>query len=234
MSSLYVHHHAAEDGHLRGTDRELSILIHSSHSLMAKGIMGMLASAPDINLVGHGRSWIETILKIYEFDPSILIINQAGNDGDESNSLAALLPVLSEFPGLKCIKILSRTNHEKEMAALKLGIKGVLLEDSDSDKLIECLTRISVGGLWYRRAVLESFVAEQLFLIRINNDRRPELALPSFTRRELEIIQMAGRRLKNREIGRKLFISEKTVKHHLSKIFKKLRIKKREELKMYL
>lgn len=61
-----------------------------------------------------------------------------------------------------------------------------------------------------------------------------EFVLPTFTRRELEIIQMAGMGVKKREIGRNLSISEKTVKHYISRIFKKLKIKRRAELRKFL
>ena len=89
-------------------------------------------------------------------------------------------------------------------------------------------------GLWFRRMVLERFVNEQILIYRSKENGGQGLALPVFTRRELEIIQMAGSGIKNREIGRNLFISEKTVKHHLSKIFKKLQIRKRTDLRLYI
>ncbi|MGH7892924.1 MAG: response regulator transcription factor, partial [Thermodesulfobacteriota bacterium] len=88
--------------------------------------------------------------------------------------------------------------------------------------------------LWFRRTVLEKFISEQLFFCRLKESAKQEFIPPTFTRRELEIIQMAGKGVKNREIGRNLFISEKTVKHHLSKIFKKLQIRKKGELRIYL
>lgn len=234
MGLLYAHDRIDKEGHLRGSERELTILIYSPHTLVIKGIKGILASSPGVYLVGHSTNWIETMLRIYELDPSVLIINNDGDGIGTSNILEAVSPILNEFPGLHCLKIMNVPDQEKEMAALRLGFKGVLMENTESDRLIECLRRISAGGLWYRRTVLERFVNEQIFMYRFKENGMRDFTMPAFTRRELEIMQMAGRGLKNREIGKKLFISEKTVKHHLSKIFKKLRIKKRGELRMYL
>jgi DNA-binding NarL/FixJ family response regulator len=234
MGTLSAHNRADDKGHLHETEQESSILIYSPHTLVIKGIKGILASTPGINLIGHATNWTETMLKIYELDPSVLIINNDGNETGSSNLQEAISLIISEFPGLNCLKIINAPDHEKEIAALKLGIKGVLMENTESDRFIECIKRISSGGLWYRRVILERFISEQLFLQRLRENERGEPTLPIFTRRELEIIQMAGKGVKNREIGRKLFISEKTVKHHLSKIFKKLRIKKRGELRIYL
>ena len=234
MISLNAQHRADEVGHLHGSERELSILIYSPHSFVIKGIGGILSSAPGIYLAGHSTSWIETMLSIYELDPSVLIICEDGTNACSSNIRESMSAVLNEFPGLHCLKILNGPDHEKEISSLKLGLKGVLIENTDSDKLIECLRRISAGGLWFRRAVLERFVNEQLLTRRVIGNERQDFKMPTFTRRELEIVRLAGRGFKNSEIGRKLFISEKTVKHHLSKIFKKIGIKKRGELRMYL
>ncbi|MEM7007898.1 MAG: LuxR C-terminal-related transcriptional regulator [Thermodesulfobacteriota bacterium] len=76
---------------------------------------------------------------------------------------------------------------------------------------------------------MEVFITEQLAINKSSTNLTP--AIPSFTRRELEIIQLVVSGQKNREIGDKLFISEKTVKHHLTKIFRKLNINRRVQLK---
>lgn len=212
----------------------LKVLLYSSHPLVIKGIRGMLADVPGIDLVGDAANWIEAMLRIHELDPSLVIVNDDGIVNGSSNIPETLSPIISEFPGLNFLMIMSIPDDEKELAALKLGIKGVLIENSESDILLECIWCISGGGLWFRRAVLEKFVTEQLFSSRLKENGGQGFTMPVFTRRELEIIQMAGKGIKNREIGRNLFISEKTVKHHLSKIFKKLQIRKRTELRMYL
>ena len=234
MGTLYTDNGADLDGYGYRDQGVLKVLLYSSHPLVIKGIKGMLADAPGIDLVGHAANWIEAMLRIHELDPSLLIVNDDGTGNGSSNIPETMSPVISEFPGLNCLVIMGTHDHEKELAALKLGIKGVLIENSESDTLLQCIECISSGGLWFRRAVLEKFVTEQLFFSRLKENGRQGFALPVFTRRELEIIQMAGKGVKNREIGRNLFISEKTVKHHLSKIFKKLRIRRRGDLKMYL
>ncbi len=79
---------------------------------------------------------------------------------------------------------------------------------------------------------MEQFINEQLLLNKYSEKSPPPF--PSFTRRELEIVQLVVSGLKNREIGNQLFISEKTVKHHLTKIFRKLNINKRVQLKGFV
>ena len=222
-------------GIYRDTSPEaVKILLFSSHPLVIKGITGMLTDEPYVKLLGHASSTVEMMLRIHESDPSIVIMNDDERGVDKSSAFESVRSALTEFPKLNILMIMNGTDYEKELAALKTGIRGVLSDDFESDVLIECIKCISGGGLWFRRKVLEKFISERLFFYRLKENGRQELTLPTFTRRELEIIQMAGRGVKNREIGRSLFISEKTVKHHMSKIFRKLQIKRRAELRMYL
>lgn len=234
MSTLDTDNGANRGDYAYRDQESLKVLLYSSHPLVIKGIMGMLADVPGIDLVGDAANWIEVMLRIHELDPSLVIVNDDGMVNGSSNIPETISPIIREFPGLNFLMIMSIPDDEKELAALKLGIKGALIENSESDMLLECIWCISGGGLWFRRAVLEKFVTEQLFRSRLKENSRQGFTMPAFTRRELEIIQMAGKGVKNREIGRNLFISEKTVKHHLSKIFKKLQIRKRTELRMYL
>ncbi len=233
MGMLFTDKAFDRNAHGYREHRVLRVLLCSSHPLVIKGIKGMLADESGIELIGHGANRIETALRIHELEPSLVILNDDGTGNGSCNILETISPLISEFPGLNFLLIMSTHDFEKELAALKLGIKGVFLENSDSSMLIQCIECISCGGLWYRRTVLEKFIGEQLFFYKLKENGGPRLNLPVFTRRELEIIQMAGKGVKNREIGRSLFISEKTVKHHLSKIFKKLQIRKRADLRMY-
>ncbi len=234
MDTLYEDSRADSDGYGYRDQAALKVLLYSPHPLVIKGIKGMLADVPGIALVGDAANWIEAMLRIHESDPSLIIVNDDGIGNGSSNFPETITSVISEFPRLNCLMIFSIADDEKEQAALKLGVKGVLIENSERDTLLQCIMCISGGGLWFRRAVLEKFVTEQLYFSRLKEKGRQGFTMPVFTRRELEIIQMAGKGVKNREIGRNLFISEKTVKHHLSKIFKKLQIRKRTELRMYL
>jgi len=96
---------------------------------------------------------------------------------------------------------------------------------------MDCIKYIDSGGLWLRRSVMEKFITEHLSVNKFSNEGYEDLSLSSFTRRELQIIRLAAKGEKNREIGEKLYISEKTVKHYMSRVFKKLKIQKRTQLK---
>ena len=117
------------------------------------------------------------------------------------------------------------------MTALKLGVRGILSGSFSKRELTNSILHIVSGGLWIRRDVMEKFITNQLSFCKFKENEGSEIKLSNFTRRELQIMQLASKGQKNREIGGKLFISEKTVKHHMSRIFKKLNIQKRSQLK---
>jgi two-component system, NarL family, response regulator DegU len=235
METLFVSNSTEPRLFRGGASEAIKTLLYSSHPLVIKAMKGMLREEPSVNVLGYASSIIEMMLKIHKSDPSLVIMNEDETGGNERPAaIESIRQVLYEFPKLNILMIMSNTDYEKEFTALKTGIMGVLSGDFESDVLLECVHCVARGGLWYRRKVMEKFIREQLFLSNLKENGREEFKLPTFTRRELEIIQLAGNGIKNREIGRHLFISEKTVKHHMSRIFKKLKIKRRAELRKYL
>mgnify|MGYP001323132893 FL=1 len=217
-----------------GSGEPVSVLVVSQHPLMIKGIIGMLANVPSVKVTGQSMGRVEMMLKIYETDPAVVIINDDDKDTDSPGTLESIRSVVSEFPNVNVLTIIKAHDFDKELTMLKIGVKGVLLENFEQETLVDAINCVADGGLWHRRKIMEKFISEQLFFYKSREADRDELSIPSFTRRELEIMQLAGKGKKNREIASELYISEKTVKHHLSKIFKKLNINKRAHLKNFL
>ena len=217
-----------------GSGEPVSVLVVSLHPLMIKGITGMLANAPSVKVAGQSMGRVEMMLKIYETDPSVVVINDDDKDMDSPGTLESIRSAISEFPNVNVLTIIKAHDFDKELTMLKIGVKGVLLENFEQETLVDAINCVASGGLWHRRRIMEKFISDQLFFYKSREAEKDELSIPSFTRRELEIMQLAGKGKKNREIASELYISEKTVKHHLSKVFKKLNINKRAHLKNFL
>ena len=217
-----------------GGGEPVNVLVVSLHPLMIKGITGMLANVPSVKVAGQSMGRIEMMLKIYETDPDVVIINDDDKDMDSPGTLESIRSAISEFPNVNVLTIIKAHDFDKELTMLKIGVKGVLLENFEQETLVDAINCVAEGGLWHRRKIMEKFISDQLFFYKSREADRDEFSIPSFTRRELEIMQLAGKGKKNREIASELYISEKTVKHHLSKIFKKLNINKRAHLKNFL
>ena len=207
----------------------ISTLLVSHHSLVLNGIAGHLMNKDEINLLKHASNKLEMMLRIQEHNPAIVIINDDQNDSKNTDTIETIRQTLQEFPSIKMLLIIDNYDLELELSALKIGIRGIITENFEQEELLDSILSIASGGLWFRKKVMEQFINEQLRLNKYSEKSTP--SFPSFTRRELEIIQLVVNGQKNREIGNQLFISEKTVKHHLTKIFRKLNINKRVQLK---
>ena len=232
--SIYSRNNGPVFGPGEGSGEQVSVLVVSLHPLMIKGINGMLANAPSVKVAGQSMGRVEMMLKIYETDPSVVVINDDDKDMDSPGTLESIRSAISEFPNVNVLTIIKAHDFDKELTMLKIGVKGVLLENFEQETLVDAINCVASGGLWHRRKIMEKFISDQLFFYKSREAAKDELSIPSFTRRELEIMQLAGKGKKNREIASDLYISEKTVKHHLSKIFKKLNINKRAHLKNFL
>jgi len=194
---------------------EITTLVVTSRSLIHKGLVGQLSNELEIKPPQHVSNKLDMVLRIQDYNPSLVIIN--------------IRMALNEFPSIKILLIISSDDIDFELLALKGGVRGIIVEDFEQNTLIECIKTIANGGLWIRKTVMEDFITQHRYLKKHSGNNAP--SLPSFTKRELQIIQLVINGHKNKEIGEQLFISEKTVKHHLTKIFRKLNIHKRVQLK---
>jgi two-component system, NarL family, response regulator DegU len=208
---------------------EITTLVVTSRSLIHKGLVGQLNNELEIKPPQHVSNKLDMVLRIQGYNPSLVIINDDTIDSDHLNTLKTIRMALNEFPSIKILLIISSYDIDFELLALKEGVRGIIVEDFEQNTLIECIKTIANGGLWIRKTVMEDFITQHRYLKKHSGNNAP--SLPSFTKRELQIIQLVVNGHKNKEIGEQLFISEKTVKHHLTKIFRKLNIHKRVQLK---
>lgn len=229
METLYIKNIIGEHSYKMQGLQHIKTLLVSSHPLVLKGISGLLKNESNVELLEHASNKLEMILRIQESNPSLVIINDDEIDTETSITIETIGLVIREFPSIRILFIINNYDFDKELSALKIGVRGILSENFDLSTLLECINTLDKGGLWFRRNVMEKFITEQLFLNKKSGNAPP--TLPSLTKRELEIVQLVTSGQKNKEIGEQLFISEKTVKHHLTKVFRKLNIRKRVQLK---
>jgi DNA-binding NarL/FixJ family response regulator len=207
----------------------INVLVVSAYSLVREGIISMLSGADDIKVVGRASNRLELMECIYKLKPNIVIIND--EDNKSVSSLEAVQLINQESNDAKVLLLIEDYDKDKELAALEMGVRGYLPERARKADFAKCIKAINRGEMWVRREIMGEFV-KQLF-VKIKRGDYLSPSVPYFTKRELEIITLACKGYRNKEIAIRLFLSEKTVKHHLSKIFKKLNIKKRADIKKY-
>jgi DNA-binding NarL/FixJ family response regulator len=211
------------------TDR-IGAMVVSSRSLVRRGIISALTDEDDIKVLGEASNRLELLEKIGKLKPSILIVN----DDRDMNSLETIYFVTQKDSNLKILLLIKDYNEDKELEALKMGVRGFLPESAVKADFVRCIKAINKGEMWIRRKVMEKLI-QQLWVVS-PPQRKSGLSpsAPSLTERELEIMILVSNGYSNKEIGEDLNISEKTVKSDLSKIFRKLGIKRRTDIRQHL
>jgi DNA-binding NarL/FixJ family response regulator len=118
-------------------------------------------------------------------------------------------------------------------ACVRLRARGLIQKESASEVLIKAIRRINDGEVWFDRAMMSSVLDDALNQ-RAAKDADPERSkIASLTEREMQVIALVCESLRNKQIAERLFISDTTVRHHLTSIFSKLEVSDRLELVIY-
>jgi two-component system, NarL family, response regulator DegU len=208
---------------------KIAVLPFSPSSLVREMIISVLESDHDINVIGEASNRSELMDYLNDHNPDIVIIHNQLNNNMYTLEAVRLINELAG--GVKPMVLFEDYDKDFELAVLEAGVRGFLPERRVKSDIIRCIKAVKDGQMWVRREVMGEFVTQLFVKIRRGDYLSPSVHY--FTKRELEVIILVNKGYKNKEIAKMLFISEKTVKHHLSKVFKKLKIKKRTEIKQY-
>jgi DNA-binding NarL/FixJ family response regulator len=150
-------------------------------------------------------------------------------NGHESTDV---LPELLAVAGRARVLVVTGARApELHRQAIRLGAKGLIFKEDTSDTLLQAIEKVHAGEVWLDPAMITGLLDE---LSPNNKHKDPEEAkIASLSPREREVIALIGEGLRNKEIGKRLFISETTVRHHLTSIFNKLSVSERLELVIY-
>jgi len=206
----------------------LRILLVDDHVLFRKGLASLLASQPDIEVIGEASDGIEAIHAAKELKPDLIMmdINMPECDG-----LQATRIIKQSMPQVKIVMLTASDDDEYLFEAIKIGAQGYLLKDLELYQLLDLLESISKG-----EAILSSAMATKIFKEfnrSSHNGRQRDNNEEELTDREVTILKYVAQGLMNKEIADTLDISENTVKIHLRNILEKLHLKNRIQAAVY-
>jgi DNA-binding NarL/FixJ family response regulator len=186
----------------------IRILLVDDHPVVRMGLRGMLDAEPDLTVVGEASSGTEGVDRALALTPDIVLMDlrMPGGDGVEATGR-----ILSAVPGARVMVLTTYESDRDILRAIEAGASGYLLKDASPAELADGVRAAARG-----ETVLAPSVASTL----VRQVRSP--APPALSARETEVLKLVAAGLTNADIGKRLFISEATVKTHLLRIFNKL------------
>ena len=208
---------------------EIRILLIDDHEIFLAGLRLLLEAEPDLRVVGEARNRKEAldVAAHNALDVILLDLNLGAQSGID------LLPDLTKATPRARILVLTASNDRGlHLRAVRLGAIGIVHKLEAPRLLLKAIRKVYAGEAWLNRALVTNAVTHLQADERKPKD--PEVSkIATLTARELEVIALIGEGLRNKAIGERLYISEKTVRHYLTSIFSKLGVTDRLELMIY-
>jgi two-component system, NarL family, nitrate/nitrite response regulator NarL len=197
----------------------INILVVDDHPLFRQGVVSSLATVPDFKVVAEASSGEEALDLARALLPDIVLldVSMAGWSG-----IVTAEKIAMACPATAIVMLTGSDDKDKLLAAFKAGARGYVLKGVSAKELAG-VVRSAVAGEVY---VSPSIAAEML--VSLTQGSAPD-PLQELTARESEILMLIGTGLTNREIGERIFLSEKTVKHYVTNILQKLQVRSRVE-----
>lgn len=212
-----------------GLGGRIRVVIADDHRLFREGLRLILSREGGIDIVGEATNGLQTIEVVSDLQPDVVLldITMPGMDGIE-----VIRPVKEKSPETKPLMLTARMDEPMIFKALKAGAKGYLSKDACVSDLIKAIQAVHQGELWVERKLIARFVDGEAGA-EVKGEDRPGRPREALTPREEEVLRLLASGGTNKEIAQVLFISEKTVKSHLNRIFRKLNVTRRLQAILY-
>jgi DNA-binding NarL/FixJ family response regulator len=186
----------------------IRVLIVDDHALVRSGLTELLDVEPDLELVGALGDGAHAAAAVIDLQPDLVLMDLSMPDMD---GIQATREVMAARPSTRVIMLTSFAEHSRIQAALEAGAVGYLLKDADPADITRALRDAAAGGV-----PLSPRAAAALLPA---NRPKPEAAGSALSPREREVLALVAAGLPNKSVARRLSITEKTVKSHLTRVF---------------
>ncbi|KYO66480.1 response regulator [Thermovenabulum gondwanense] len=200
---------------------KIKVIIADDHALVREGIAKILSLEADIEILGEASDGKEAVELAKKLKPDVVLMDI---NMPNVNGIVATREIKKENPGVKIIALTIHEQVDYLLELIRYGISGYLLKDVTPDELIKTIRQVFSG-----KGVIPPSMTPKVFDEINKLAQKDEKITFNLTSREIEILRELAKGLSNKEIADKLYISEKTVKNHLTNIFQKMGVNDRTQ-----
>lgn len=206
----------------------IRVLLVDDHRLVREGIRMVLGNGDRIDVVGEAENIDNAVTLIAKTQPDMILLDL---EVDKQSSLERLAEIKAACPKARILFLTGQMDEKTNERALLAGAHGLVLKNSASGTLLMAVKKVHGGEVWFDRKLTSRMLSESG--TRDRNTQLERLKINSLTKRELEVAKLIAAGHVNKIIAKHLFISEKTVRNHLTTIYSKIGVINRLELAIF-
>lgn len=203
---------------------KIKVLLVDDHSLVRQGLKQIIELEDDIIVIGQASNGEEAIEKLSTLKPHVVLLDI---NMPKMNGIQTLRRIKDMDNTIKTIMLTFHEDKEYLFETINLGANGYVLKDAESSSLIKAIRDVHKGGSYIHPNITTEIVKG------FSNKGKGKEGIDELTRREFEVLTLIAEGQNNKEIAGTLFISEKTVKNHVSSIFKKIEVNDRTQAAIF-
>ncbi|WP_250404193.1 response regulator [Streptomyces cellostaticus] len=199
----------------------IRVFLLDDHEVVRRGVRDLLNDEPDIEVIGEAGTVEQALVRVPALRPRVAVLDVRLPDGD---GVGVCRELRSRMPELACLMLTSFDDEEALLDSIMAGASGYVLKQIQGSDLVSAVRTVARG-----QSLLDPSATTRL-MARLRGGPRPhedQDELPGLTDREREILALIGEGLTNRQIGLRLYLAEKTVKNHISRLLAKLGVERR-------
>ncbi|MGW6914192.1 response regulator [Kitasatospora sp. NPDC054939] len=201
-------------------ERPVRVFLLDDHEVVRRGVCDLLGTEPDIEVVGEAATCAQALARVPALRPDVAVLDVRLPDGD---GVTVCRELRDRMPELACLMLTSFDDDDALLDAIMAGAAGYVLKQVKGADLVNAVRMVAAGQSMLdpatTRKVMES--------LRHHEESPVDAVLGQLTPREREILSLIGEGMTNRQIGQELYLAEKTVKNHVSRLLAKLGVERR-------